>query len=133
VSDLSLTRPVDEHTLHFGPLGLGGAMPPETSAQILRASMDALVLPDRIPADVRSQFDKLKTLFCDGLFTYESFTFADRDSYRALEVALKVRFLEHYDRQLPSPTRESWRRAPCRRSARCMSFWVGDAPTAQSS
>jgi hypothetical protein len=101
VSDLSLTRPVDERTLHFGPLGLGGAMPPETSAQILGASMDALVLPDRIPADVRSQFDKLKTLFCDGLFTYESFTFADRDSYRVLEVALKVRFLEHYDRQLP--------------------------------
>jgi hypothetical protein len=76
-------------------------MPPEISAQVLRESMDALVLPDRIPADVRAQFDKLKALFCDGLFTYDSFTFADRDSYRVLEVALKVRFLEHYDRRLP--------------------------------
>lgn len=76
-------------------------MRPEMSAKLLRESMDALVLPDRIPSDVRAQFDKLKALFCDGLFTYDSFTFADRDSYRVLEVALKVRFLEHYDRQLP--------------------------------
>src|SRR5260370_8016249 len=63
--------------------------------------MGARVLPDRIPAEVRSQLDRLKMLFCDGLFTYESFTFADRASYRVLEVPLKVRFLEHYDRQLP--------------------------------
>jgi hypothetical protein len=63
--------------------------------------MGALVLPDQIPPDVRAQFEKLKALFSDGLFKYESFTFADRDSYRVLEVALKVRFLEHYGRQLP--------------------------------
>lgn len=100
MSDLSLTRRVDERTLHFGPLGLGGAMPPETSAEILREAMDALVLPERVPADVRGQFDKLKTLFCDGLFTYDSFTFADRDSYRVLEVALKIRFVEHIQGQL---------------------------------
>src|SRR5260370_12306519 len=63
--------------------------------------MDGVVVPDRIAGDVGWQFDRLKMLFCDGLFTYESFNFADRDSYRVLEVALKVRFLKHYDRQLP--------------------------------
>jgi hypothetical protein len=76
-------------------------MPPEVSARFLADVMNAFVLPADIPSGVTSQFDKLKAMFCDGLFRYESFTQADRDTYRILEVALKARFLEHYGRELP--------------------------------
>jgi hypothetical protein len=76
-------------------------MPPEMSARFLGDVMDALVLPADIPSGVTSQFGKLKAIFCDGLFRYDSFTQAERDSYRVLEVALKERFLEHYRHQLP--------------------------------
>jgi len=76
-------------------------MPAEVSARFLADVMAPFVLPADIPSGVTSQFDKLKALFCDGLFRCESFTQADRDTYRILEVALKARFLEHYSRELP--------------------------------
>jgi hypothetical protein len=96
-----LGRSVDERTLHFGPWGLGGAMPAEQSERLLRAEMDHLELGPAVPETVRSQFIKLKALYVDGLFSYDSFTRAERDAYRVLEVALKVRFLEQYTNRIP--------------------------------
>src|SRR6266566_4094554 len=68
VNDLALSRPVDPGALHFGPLGLGGAMPAEASARFLAATMEPLVLPDDVDPGVRSQFEKLKRLFATGFF-----------------------------------------------------------------
>jgi hypothetical protein len=96
-----LVRSVDERTLHFGPWGLGGAMSAEQSERLLRAEMDHLQVGPAVPETVRSQFIKLKALYSDGLFSYDSFTRAERDAYRVLEVALKVRFLEYYRYRIP--------------------------------
>jgi len=101
MSDLSLNRPVDARTLHFQPLGLGGALPPDVSDGLLTAQMAELTLPAEVPVTVRDQFDRLKDLYRAGLFTYEHFTHAERDAYRVLEVALKVRFVQHYADGLP--------------------------------
>jgi hypothetical protein len=97
----TLDRSPDRRTLHFGPWGLTGAVPPEFSRRLLQEEVDWMELGDRVPKPVRSQFQKLKGTYLDGLYRYEHFTAAERDSYRVLEVALKTRFLEHYGRQIP--------------------------------
>jgi hypothetical protein len=101
MSTLSLARPVDPGALHFGPLGLGGAMPPEACDELLAGQMAELVLPSDVPGEVASQFEKLKALYRAGLFDYDSFTHAERDAYRVLEAALKARFVSHYAQVLP--------------------------------
>lgn len=101
MGDLSVARSVDPRTLHFGPFGLGGAMPPEVAVKFQAELMDPLELPEHVSTEVRSQFNKLRALYRDGVFTYDNFTRADRDAYRVLEVALKVRFLDHYQSVVP--------------------------------
>ena len=76
-------------------------MAAEDSAKFLAATMEPLVLPDDVDPGVRSQSEKLKRLFCDGLFRYEGFTQAERESYRIIEVAVKARFLSHYQSRIP--------------------------------
>ncbi len=58
-------------------------------------------LGDHVPKSVASQFDKLKGMYLDGYYRYEHFTAAERDSYRVLEAALKIRFLQHYGCRIP--------------------------------
>src|SRR5207245_2673399 len=74
---------------------------PEVSQRILANTVEPLVSPLDVPSSVRDQFDRLRQLFRDGLFTYDSFTNVDRESFRVLEVALKVRLLHHYNGVLP--------------------------------
>jgi hypothetical protein len=87
--------------LHFGPWGLTGAISSELSEKLLREEMDAVQLGELVPVSVRSQFERLKTLYLAGLFSYHSFTYAEREAHRILEVALKLRFLEHYGNRVP--------------------------------
>jgi hypothetical protein len=96
-----MLRTVANPTLHFGPWGLGGAMPAERCLELLNEEMAALPLPAEVPAEVSKQWDSLKELYREGLFSYQSFTRVEREAPRILEVALKVRFLEHYRREIP--------------------------------
>src|SRR5438309_8084728 len=96
-----MLRTVAKSTLHFGPWGLGGAMPPERCLDLLNEEMAALPLPVNVSADITKQWESLKELYRDGLFSYKNFTRVEREAPRLLEVALKVRFLEHYRREIP--------------------------------
>jgi hypothetical protein len=69
-----LTRGPDPRTLHLGPWGLTGAVPPDFSRQLLQAEMDWMQCGELVPEAVRSQFEKLKSTYLDGLFRYEHFT-----------------------------------------------------------
>ena len=112
MSTLSLAWPVDPGALHFGPLGLGGAMPPEACDELLAAQMAELVLPSDVPGEVASQVEKLKALYRAGLFDYDSFTHAERDAYRVLEATLKARLVSHCTTcatgRRPWPWRRVW-------------------------
>ncbi len=69
---------------------------------LLLADQIAELIPSaEVPIAVCGQFERLKNLCRAGLFTYESFTHAERDAYRVLKVALKVRFVQHYANGLP--------------------------------
>jgi hypothetical protein len=69
--------------------------------ELLNEEMAALPLPAEAPAEVSKQWDRLKELYVEGLFSYQNFTRVEREAPRVLEVALKVRFLEHYRREIP--------------------------------
>jgi hypothetical protein len=94
-------RSVAPQTLHFTPWGLGGAISPEAWMEIARAEMDAMPLPPEVPPEVGGPWAKLQRLYCSGLFDYEAFTHVERDAHRVLEIALKMCFLEHYQRRIP--------------------------------
>lgn len=96
-----LARPVDPRGLYFTPLGLGGPMPPDVAQQVFARDCEVLALPEVVPASVRSQFAKVLRMYADGVFSYDNFTAAPREAHRVLEVALKVRFLEHYAAGVP--------------------------------
>lgn len=100
----TLDRNPDPRTLHFGPMGLTGTLPADYSKRLLEEDVEWMQLGKRVPEPVRSQFQKLIGTYLDGLYRYEHFTGAERDSYRVLEAALKTRFLEHYNCQIPIVT-----------------------------
>ena len=97
----ALPREVDPRGLSFTPYGLGGPMPPAVAVDVLARACELLTPPAAVPQEVRSQFGKVLRLYADGLFTYDNFTIASREAHRVLEVALKVRFLEHYAGGVP--------------------------------
>jgi len=96
-----ISRPVDPRGLFFTPLGLGGPMRPEVAETFLTRECGLLALPAAVPETARDQFAKVLRLYSDGLFTYDNFTSASREAHRVLEIALKVRFLEHYADGVP--------------------------------
>lgn len=96
-----LRRKVDPRGLFFTPMGLGGPMTPEVAEQVFAHECEVLALPEAVPAGVRAQFAKALRLYADGVFTYENFTTVQREAHRLLEVALRVRFVEHYAAGIP--------------------------------
>jgi hypothetical protein len=92
----ALSRPIERGALYFSPRGLGGAMPPEVAHRLLAKQAAAMELPGAVPVSVAGQFSKVLRMYADGLFTYANFTTCEREAHRVLEVALKVRFEEHY-------------------------------------
>jgi hypothetical protein len=98
---MDVTRPVDPRGLLFTPVGLGGPMRPEVALDLAQRERERLRLPAVVPMDVRDQFDKVLRLYADGVFSYDNYTTASREAHRLLEVALKVRFLEHYRDGVP--------------------------------
>src|SRR5216683_6272593 len=96
-----LPRAVDERGLYFTPLGLGGPMRPEVAQELMARRCEQLALPPAVPKDVRGEFAKVVHHYADGLFVYDNYTSASREAHRVLEVALRVRFLEHYAAGVP--------------------------------
>lgn len=89
-------------------------MAPDVAEALMRRECDLLTLPLAVPATVRAQFGKVVRLYADGLFTYEHFTGVSREAHRVLEVALKVRFLEHYADGVPIASEDGEQRVPIR-------------------
>jgi hypothetical protein len=96
----SLTTP-DERTLHFGPLGLGGAMPGEIATEHQQRVVAPFGLVDQVPEHTRRAFERLQLLHTYGVFCYEFFTVADENSLLVLELALAERFMAFYGNEVP--------------------------------
>ncbi len=79
-------------------------MRPEVAQELVARRCEQLALPAAVPESVRGEFAKVVRHYADGLFDYNNYTSAFREAHRVLEVALKIRFLEHYVAGVPLVT-----------------------------
>jgi hypothetical protein len=94
-------RRVDELTLRFNPLGLGGRMEPASSARFLRDSIASAVLAETVPEDVRLNFERVRKLHLYGVLDYDFFSVAIDEAHLVLEGALRHRFVSYYGGEIP--------------------------------
>lgn len=89
---------VDDRTLRFTPYGLGisRVMTPDGSAQYLQDVVDHLDLAADVAEGTRSSFDRLKTVFVQGLFCYDLFTLVNDHALLVVEQALRDRFVDYH-------------------------------------
>lgn len=97
IKSLKELRKVDERTLKFQPLGLGGRMRPEDAARYQQEVVSHPELVAEIPQPVRDCFERLRTIYAYGVLCYDFFTVAYDQAQLALEYALRERFMEFYD------------------------------------
>ena len=61
-------RRVDPRTMHFGPMGLGGALAPAACLRLLKEETEIMVLPREVPRRVRRGFKRLLRQYQGGLY-----------------------------------------------------------------
>lgn len=103
-----LTTP-DGRVGRFGPFGLmtDRIMKPEASVRFIQGMIAEYDLCPDVPNSVREYFELSRKLHIYGCFAYEFFTEASLRAYFAVELALKVRFLEAYQNRIPLVERET--------------------------
>lgn len=96
IRPLGNLREPDERTLIFGPLGIGGRMRTEDSAEFLQRLMARHVLVPAVAEGTRRSFDQLREIFAYGLFNYGIFTLVAEHALLVFEQALRERFIEFH-------------------------------------
>src|SRR5215469_16878141 len=96
IKSLDELREVDERTLKFQPLGLGGRMRPEDAARYQQEVISHPGLAPEVPQRVRGCFERLRTIYSYGVLCYDLFTVAYDQAQLALELALRERFMEFH-------------------------------------
>ena len=96
IKSLDELREVDERTLKFQPLGLGGRMRPEDAARYQQEVISHPGLAPEVPPRVGACFERLCTIYSYGVLCYEFFTVAYDQAQLALEFALRERFMEFH-------------------------------------
>lgn len=93
----------DERVGRFGPLGFSTSwvLRPEASLRFVQEIIADYDLSPAVPDTVREYFELSRKLHTYGYFAYELFTEASFRAYFAVELALKVRFLEAYQSRPP--------------------------------
>ncbi|HVC07358.1 MAG TPA: hypothetical protein VND98_07240 [Solirubrobacterales bacterium] len=91
----------DEMALVFNPIGFGGRMEPAEAARFQQSAIASAVPVDAVPDQIRQNFERARRLHLYGVLEYEFFTAASDYALLVLESALRVRFLSHYDNEIP--------------------------------
>lgn len=84
----------DSTALIFTPLGLGGPMPAERSAEFLQRLVADCELASDVAEGTRREFARLQRLFAYGLLEYDVFTMVDDHALLVMEQALRERFVQ---------------------------------------
>jgi hypothetical protein len=96
IKSLEELREVDERTLSFSPLGLGGKLAPEDAARLQQEVASHSELAAGVPQRVRDCFDRLRITHSYGVLCYDFFMIAYDQAQLALEFALRERFVEFH-------------------------------------
>ena len=92
----------DARTLRFAPglLLTTSTMKPESSAEYL-SRLVGLPVAEAVDDDVRRSIDRVRAVFCHGLFDYDLLTAAQSLAYLLVEGALRRRFVHAYGGVVP--------------------------------
>jgi hypothetical protein len=96
IKSLSELQEADERTLRFGPLGLGGRMHPEDSAQFWQQVMARHELVPAVAESTQQSFGQLREIFAYGVLCYDIFTVINDHALLVFEQALRDRFTDHH-------------------------------------
>lgn len=75
---------------------VGGAAAPEDAADYHKRVMAQLDVPASVPETVRQSFDRIRSIYRQGLFCYDLYTVAGDQARLHIELALKERFVEFH-------------------------------------
>jgi hypothetical protein len=103
IKSLAELREPDELTLRFGPMGLetGRMLRPEDAARYQQEIISRADLVPAVAASTGGTFDRLRSLYADGVLSYEIFTAVDDLVQLLIEQALRDRFMEFHDGLIP--------------------------------
>ena len=91
----------DERTLMFSGMGLGGLLRPEDAADFQQRCIASSDLTEAVPEATTQSFERLRDLHSYGVLWYDAFTLTNDLRWVVLELALRERFIEFYDRSIP--------------------------------
>jgi hypothetical protein len=103
IRSLAELTAVDELTQRFMPggFGLDRVLSPESAAEFHQSTIADADLVDEVPDDVRTAYEDVRECHIYGVLSYRFFGLAVRSSYFVLETALRRRFLDFYNEQVP--------------------------------
>ena len=93
LSALAELREPDQRSMMWT---VGGAAAPEAAAENHKRVMTQLDVPTAVPDAVRKSFDRIRSIYRQGLFCYDLYTVAGDQARLLIELALKERFVEFY-------------------------------------
>jgi hypothetical protein len=96
IRSLSDLQAPDDRTLHSSPLGLGGRMGPEDSAEFQQHVVARHELVPAVAEGTRQSFDQLREIFAYGVLCYDIFTLINDNALQVLEQALRDRFIDFH-------------------------------------
>jgi hypothetical protein len=96
IKSLAELQEADERTLPFSPLGLGGRMRPEDSAEFQQQVVARYELVDAVAEGTRQSFDQLREIFAYGVLCYDIFTVIHDHALLVFEQALRDRFIGYH-------------------------------------
>jgi len=88
---------------------LGYSAEPEKLLNDLEEMIAGARLSERVPEDVRRQFEAVRKQFLRGISEYDFFHIAAGRAYLIAETALRYQFLEYYGQQIPFVSRDGLR------------------------
>lgn len=100
VKSLQELRQADERTLKFNPVGLGGRMRPEDSAEFQQRVVARHELGPEVAEGTRKSFDQLRTVYGYGVLCYDIYTMVNDRALLVFEHALRDRFIEFHQGQV---------------------------------
>jgi hypothetical protein len=93
----------DHRTRLFSGAGLlnGYEITPASAFERVQLMIADSDLGPQVPASVWQFFERCRELHVYGYFNYDFFSIAFEQAHLAIELALKVRFVEHYSKRVP--------------------------------
>ena len=96
IKTLAQLQEADNRTLSFSPLGLGGRMRPEDSAEFQQRVVGRHELAADVAEGTRLSFDQLREIYAYGVLCYPIYTMVSDHTLLVFEQALRDRFIEFH-------------------------------------